>query len=1207
MPCEDEIKRISSGKNCVSPFARITDLNGSTLSSSVWVRLPDLDEGFSEANRPIRALTSHSPPNWTLVFIAWSATGSMASSKSFDLAAAFADLSRSCSVQAYQKVLTTATKNLHMAMKAARFDCCSFISLSFRNTPLLVTTYLSLRRFLSEEPAVIIHLPMLIFRRLMAVRRVLASGLRPGRSCIAYTATLRQVVEEHNAAVLRLGKMELIATIDAFFGQRSSWCVVRISRFDHCDGDNYDWCHSHIPFRRGSRSENPNMAVLGSFSVRLITSSVTKLNEKVHEHEHKRIEALDLKDRANYPDLDGQITQNSDGQHGSLAPANIAWRIIVPLKPDHPDTVTALNQTLFFNEQFLSKYPKEHLALQCKAVALIRTEKYEECLSTVKKFPELTKYVIFEKAYAEYRLNRIHDALKTLEDGEPNDLRILELKAQVLYRLEEFTEAYACLRQVIRNSQDDFGEERLTNLTAVAASAACFKQQHIDIDVNPDTYEGKFNLACYQLGLGNVAKAETLLHDAETVCRTALADDPEVTEDEVNEELAPITTQQAYLLQRAGKEDAANHIYQSVTRHRSTDPALLAVAANNIVCINKEQNIFDSRKRIKMASIDGLQHKLFAKQREEIVINQGLFYWHTNQADACHVKAKAVLQMNPHSARGVLLSVSQLLKERQYDRAASMLEVCSIFSSTGHDSTDDLSVLFSLAQLRLRRGTGGQICSGVPRAENIVAVDEFLVRSLPDTVLYAPGVVATRMALYLLACTGDGAVIDRPKAMGLIKDIVQKSLTWYETTNSKDPAYAQLLDKCANFLLQHGQAECAARLCEQQIARLDRAYDPRDEQQVSYRQTLVARLVRAYAQFDRPRAEAACKSLRFKEELSEAEVDSLETSFLYGAKAVRRQGRTGEQQPSEGKPPSKAKSTPVTPGLSSGDASVDIQAKRTRRKKKRPIRLPKNYQPGVMPDPERWLPRRERAHYRGKRRDKRYQPTRGPQGQISGGGEWDASARSPKVSSTTSPRPAEAPGSTPKQGNSAARQQQRKGLVVTRFTCGHRLTKTARTERKWMHERTHEIAFDTHMRLSGWIPLNLRPLIPSCQAFLVNYGHSSTQLISLIIGDCGRLKLFHGRPGQNRLPSGSLRCSSSSFIRHSFLRHYFFPVVSVKIFGLRGMVFNEAFPQVFGLHKHLAYNCIRPWACVPNDGTSYVEVSEEVEQPVGGITTNGRK
>ena len=51
-------------------------------------------------------------------------------------------------------------------------------------------------------------------------------------------------------------------------------------------------------------------------------------------------------------------------------------------------------------------------------------------------------------------------------------------------------------------------------------------------------------------------------------------------------------------------------------------------------------------------------------------------------------------------------------------------------------------------------------------------------------------------------------------------------------------------------------------------------------------------------------------------------------------------------------------------------------------KKKRRIRLPKNYEPGVPPDPERWLPRRERTGYRGKRRDKRQPPhlLRGPQG-----------------------------------------------------------------------------------------------------------------------------------------------------------------------------------------------------------------------------------
>ena len=34
-------------------------------------------------------------------------------------------------------------------------------------------------------------------------------------------------------------------------------------------------------------------------------------------------------------------------------------------------------------------------------------------------------------------------------------------------------------------------------------------------------------------------------------------------------------------------------------------------------------------------------------------------------------------------------------------------------------------------------------------------------------------------------------------------------------------------------------------------------------------------------------------------------------------------------------------------------------------------KLPKNYDPDVIPDPERWLPRRERSYYRGKRKDKK--------------------------------------------------------------------------------------------------------------------------------------------------------------------------------------------------------------------------------------------
>lgn len=64
---------------------------------------------------------------------------------------------------------------------------------------------------------------------------------------------------------------------------------------------------------------------------------------------------------------------------------------------------------------------------------------------------------------------------------------------------------------------------------------------------------------------------------------------------------------------------------------RSGDPSLMVVVSNNLICINKDQNVFDTRKRIKASSIDDLQYKLFQAQRSSILANQALFYLNNNQ------------------------------------------------------------------------------------------------------------------------------------------------------------------------------------------------------------------------------------------------------------------------------------------------------------------------------------------------------------------------------------------------------------------------------------------------------------------------------------------------------------------------------------------------------------------------------------------------
>ena len=71
-------------------------------------------------------------------------------------------------------------------------------------------------------------------------------------------------------------------------------------------------------------------------------------------------------------------------------------------------------------------------------------------------------------------------------------------------------------------------------------------------------------------------------------------------------------------------------------------------------------------------------------------------------------------------------------------------------------------------------------------------------------------------------------------------------------------------------------------------------------------------------------------------------------------------------------------------------------------------KLPKNYDPKVTPDPERWLPMRERSYYRGRKKGKKKdQIGKGTQGATAGASsELDASKT---VSSPpTSPRPGSA-------------------------------------------------------------------------------------------------------------------------------------------------------------------------------------------------------
>jgi signal recognition particle subunit SRP72 len=81
--------------------------------------------------------------------------------------------------------------------------------------------------------------------------------------------------------------------------------------------------------------------------------------------------------------------------------------------------------------------------------------------------------------------------------------------------------------------------------------------------VTKTTYELSFNSACARIAIGDYTQALTLLDEAKKLCREALTD---YDEDEIEQELAIIVVQTAYVYQLLGRLDQARDLYNSVLK-----------------------------------------------------------------------------------------------------------------------------------------------------------------------------------------------------------------------------------------------------------------------------------------------------------------------------------------------------------------------------------------------------------------------------------------------------------------------------------------------------------------------------------------------------------------------------------------------------------------------------------------------------------------
>ncbi|NWT53044.1 SRP72 protein, partial [Erythrocercus mccallii] len=593
-------------------------------------------------------------------------------------------------------------------------------------------------------------------------------------------------------------------------------------------------------------------------------------------------------------------------------------------------------------------------ALQCKVVCLIQNGNFKEALGVINTHTKLltSDVIAFEKAYCEYRLNRIESALKTIQSASQQTDKLKELYGQVLYRLERYDDCLAAYRDLIRNSQDEYEEERKTNLSAVVAAQSTWeKVVPEDLGLREATYELCYNSACALIGQGNLNEAMKKLQKAEELCRQSLSEDSDVTEEDIEAELAIIHGQMAYIMQLQGRTEDALQLYNQIIKLKPTDVGLLAVIANNIITINKDQNVFDSKKKVKLTNAEGVEHKLSKKQLQAIEFNKALLAMYTNQAEQCRKLSASLQSQSPEHLLPVLIQAAQLCREKQHAKAVGLLQ-----DFADQHPANAAEIKLTMAQLKIAQGSVTKAC--------------MILRSIEE-LQHKPGMVSALVTMYSHEEDIDSAI-----------EVFTQAIQWYQQyqarTNHgccvfqpKSPVHLSLIREAANFKLKHGRKKEA-------ISDLEELWkqNPKDVH-------TLAQLISAYSLVDPEKAKVLSKHLPSSDTMSlKVDVDALENS--HGATYVRKKAGklTGDNQQKE-----------------QGQGEVK------KKKKKKKGKLPKNYDPKVTPDPERWLPMRERSYYRGRKKGKKKdQVGKGTQGSTTtGSSELDASRTA--SSPPTSPRP----------------------------------------------------------------------------------------------------------------------------------------------------------------------------------------------------------
>ena len=535
---------------------------------------------------------------------------------------------------------------------------------------------------------------------------------------------------------------------------------------------------------------------------------------------------------------------------------------------------------------------------------------------------------VFERAYCLYQLNREAESLSTLESlGGGGGSRINLLSAQIYYRLGRYDRASELFMAVVSDSDQPSSAELRTNLLAALVSAGRAAEA-LGYSCSLDRSD-QFELF-YNRACAAIELSD--LQGARTLLQDALCacreslPADEYTEEEIEVELGTLTAQAAYVDQQLGDHQSASVAYESLFSFKTELEPVIAAVAAN-----------------NMVALRSGAASLFDSWKKS----------KTTLADTL-VPKLTPRQRRAFLGNAVLLSLHmskteqcrELLQtlEHEFAESAEVLllkaavasrtkqpVVCHLLLREGacRCDVDDPRAAIALAQLQLQAKDHDRAL------ETLLSIESLQGR---------PAMVGTLVALH--------------EQLGKVE---QAAVMLAAVPND-------LMTRVgAAFFMRHSRWDAAVASQRKLVAD-----SPSDVHALSG-------LVIALSHIN---VEAANEQLGRPELLSGHAVAYDATDFdavqleQSGLPWIKRGGLDG----------------PVTKRAAGNNDALAEQLPKKLRARNKPL-YPKNFDvenPGSLPDPERWLPKRERSTYRQRKRDKRGGLSRGPQGSTAGAADVKA-------------------------------------------------------------------------------------------------------------------------------------------------------------------------------------------------------------------------